>query len=317
MLNKEDNFYPTNRIEESLLSKTARDIRILKREIREALGSPAKLRYLVDFENGAVAYNPPKIFKKIVIQKKWSSKECARRSEEYYREISNLPIRFVLMGSDKVVFTEEWVYAIEERKNLKLLRKINFYRAKLFEDDDEEVCEGVVMNGGLKSTGYEKRVGDRLSGAERAVNGGQSKIDVPGKCALIADENINVDQHLHAKQMIARKLAHEAKAFIQKNTLYEDEEIRILDFQSTYTYQKQEIEEQPKKTKEYAKVFELMKSENSKTNFKIPNIKKKGTCHSSHAAALSKIPYDLSRMSMPTEILSYKTMRAGNNIRQQ
>lgn len=319
MLNKEDNFYPTNKIEESLQSKIARDMRIIKREIREALSSPAKLRYLVDFEHGAVAYNPPKIFKKIVIQRKWSLKECARRSEEYYREIVNLPIKFVLVGSDKVVFTEEWIYAIEERRNLKLLRKINFYRAKLFREEDENTGrEDVVMNGGWRNCEYEKKMLDGLAGTDRGITmNDQPGITALEGCRTATDENMDTNQLIHSQRVLARKLAHEAKEFIQRNTLYEDDEIRILDFQNTYTYQKEMLKEPPKDTMDHTKVFELMKSENSKTNFKIPNIKKKGTCHSSHAAALSKIPYDLGRMATPTEILSYKTMRSSSNIRQQ
>lgn len=345
MTNKKESFYSAAQIEETLLAKTTRELEVLKMEIADALHNPGRLRYLVDFEQRELAYNPRKMRSSMEIKNEWGWRERVRGGETYFREIEQLPMWFVLRGSASVVFTDEWVCAIEERRHYRLLRRIGRYRTSGLLREMGTACmhaidgsNGQICHSKAKSSHYRTSDCDygqpsnygRIQSPVRDDHRGQPSNcdrDQPSNCddsgqlsihdsngqpsistantaiSTVSTASTFTDTH---KKEIARTLAHEAKAFVDTHTLYEDDEIRILNFHRTYVYHKPKEKERPRSTTRNEKVLAMMVSSNSKTSFKIPNIKKKGTCHSSHAAAFAKIPYELGQMSTPIDILRYK-----------
>lgn len=347
MTSNKEKFYISNTIDESLLTKTNRELEILKKEINDALCHSKRMRYFIDFEKNEFSYNPKKVVKNILIKEKEPNlRALLERSEDYFREIENLPMKFVLKGTNKVVFTEEWIEAINERKNLNILKKINYYRKKkIFENYEKEKQTEKFTE---KETNYLNKSNGNLNFSfskcddfktnenhNSRLKVGQINDDLPtpinqddNSLSPIFNKHMSKAPHetreipLYpdlplSKRELACKLAYEAKNFVEQNTIYEDEDVRILDFPCVFTYSKEIPVKKIKKPQFNKKIFDVMRSENSKANFKVPNIKKKGACHASHAAAFSKISYEFSKLSTPLEILNFKSVRNNNNNMRQ
>lgn len=149
--------------EETILDHLDIEIGVLQEEIRKTKCKFAKsriYRYLVDVEDRNVIYkeNPTRFIKNderfikndenniqniefadkvkrvkydcIKIEDDKYFLDCIKKSIKFYEIARQLPLIHILRHSNKVVFTEEWIFAYEELRIVKVLGKIEKYRSK-------------------------------------------------------------------------------------------------------------------------------------------------------------------------------------------
>lgn len=299
------------KIEETEFEKLNRELEVLKKEIFDSLNNSTCLRYFIEFEKKEMPFHVKK--RKISIQPAItrSLRNLVKSADDYYHEIENLPLHFILNGTKRIVTATEWRESIEEQQNFKMMKKIKKLRKKKFFEKFESFFDE-------ESTFFKTIQSDDSKKYTIDISKNNNMIDFKENCVQNTEKikkcaESEVDLEKIAKLKI---LAYEARSFVQKNSIPIDSSLNIIKFPFVYSFVKEKSN-----TAEHSNTrvdaFHLMNSNRSKKTFKIHHLKKKGACHASHSLAMSKIPFELSRLTKPSEIISFKIARRDKNNHRQ
>lgn len=298
--NLENNTFNRKIIKETKLEKISRELEILKQEINLSLFN-SNYQYLIDFEKKNINFIRRKKIINLKNENKISLKNRINLLNKYFYEILNLPYHYVLKESDRIVSVKEFLKAEKEKKNLKVLKKIYKIRKKgIFENLEKIKNEDEFKNEILKLDA-EKDENNFLNQKKDEKN---------------LENNYELDKHfflfsdfsnIQDNKKICSILAYEAKRFILENTIYFDDEIKILDFPIKYVFteKKEKI-----KSDKYKNI--TLDSSKSIYNYKLPILKKKGS-HTSHLLSNNKVSNEMLKLENPSDVIKFKESEYGYN----
>ncbi|KAF7684682.1 hypothetical protein TCON_0127 [Astathelohania contejeani] len=284
--------HPTkSELRDTMLAMVDHELWLLKREICSSISHTGHPRSLIDFEtqtnNGLAASKKIKksSTQRIEIGKRENIKNCILKSQKYFVEAYNLPLYYILINSQKVVFTSEWITAIKEQEHIKLLQKIDHLRKE---------------------------------------NKFIVKQRVKWQIELIEMRNNIINRNKRARGKL-KKIIYEISKAQKQNLIYENLEIRLLKCKKmqnnniffknikatiepiTPTCNKLEV------FKRYTNIFNLMKGNASKANYPVPVLKKNSGIHSSYISTANKIPPEVAKLVTPIDFANYLISKKNYN----